>query len=106
MTTVNLEGKDTVRYLSISHLPPILQIQVQRVQFDRANGRAYKSTSHLAFPEIIYMDRYLDSEDAELQMRRQEAWEWKTEISALERRKLELTNTPVSSRNGLAVFGA
>ena len=95
VTTVNLEGKDTMRYLSISELPPILQLQVQRVQFDRKSGKAYKSTAHLKFPETIYMDRYLDSADPLLQAKREEAWEWKTEITALEKQKMGLTNKSV-----------
>lgn len=96
VTTVNLEGKDTIRYLSISELPPVLQLQVQRVQFDRKSGKAYKSTAYLKFPETIYMDRYLDSNDPVLEAKREEAWVWKTEIAALEKRKAGLTNTSVS----------
>ena len=95
VTTVNLEGKDTIRYLSISELPPVLQIQVQRVQFDRAIGKTYKSTALLKFPETIYMDRYLDSSDPLLQAKREEAWAWKREIASLEKRRAGLTNTSV-----------
>ncbi|KAF8449694.1 hypothetical protein BGX38DRAFT_1187333 [Terfezia claveryi] len=95
VTTVNLEGKDTIRYLSISELPPVLQIQIQRVQFDRTIGKTYKSTAHLKFPETIYMDRYLDSSDPLLQAKREEAWAWKREIASLERRRAGLTNTSV-----------
>lgn len=95
VTTVNLEGKDTIRYLSISELPPVLQIQIQRVQFDRTIGKTYKSTALLKFPETIYMDRYLDSSDPLLQAKREEAWVWKMEIASLEKRRAGLTNTSV-----------
>ena len=37
---VDLEGQEAKRFLSISQLPPVLQIQVQRVQFDREKGSA------------------------------------------------------------------
>ncbi|KAF8461076.1 hypothetical protein BDZ91DRAFT_737822 [Kalaharituber pfeilii] len=96
VSAVNLEGKDTIRYLSISELPRVLQLQIQRVQFDRKNGRAYKSTAHLRFSETIYMDRYIDSDDPELQSKREEAWRWKTEIASLEKRKAGLMNTSVN----------
>ena len=92
---MNLEGKDTIRYLSISELPPVLQIQIQRVQFDRTIGKTYKSTALLRFPETIYMDRYLDSNDPLLQEKREEAWVWKREIASLEKRRAGLTNTSV-----------
>ncbi|KAI5790352.1 hypothetical protein FPQ18DRAFT_337814 [Pyronema domesticum] len=55
---VDLEGKHARRYLSITKLPPILSIQVQRVQFNREAGSAYKSHTALNFPETLYMDRY------------------------------------------------
>lgn len=93
---VDLEGTEAKRYLAITHLPPILQIQVQRVQFDREKGSAYKSNSHLNFPETIYMDRYIDTDDNALKIRREESWKWKAELSALLKRKEVLTNTPIN----------
>ncbi|KAL7269842.1 ubiquitin-specific protease ubp2 [Rhizina undulata] len=92
---VDLEGREAKRYLSISHLPPILQIQVQRVQFDRQRGSAYKSNAHLRFPEIIYMDRYMETEDSALKNRREESWKWKKELKALEERKAQLAKTKI-----------
>ncbi|KAI5806349.1 hypothetical protein EDC01DRAFT_609601 [Geopyxis carbonaria] len=93
---VDLEGREARRYLSISHLPPILQIQVQRVQFDREKGSAYKSNAHLSFQETIFMDRYMDTEDSALKARREESWGWKEELRALAKRRDELTKTDVS----------
>lgn len=93
---VDLEGREAKRFLSISHLPPILQIQVQRVQYDRAKASAYKSNSHLSFPNTIYLDRYMDTIDPELQRRREETWKWKEELKTLESRVAALTNTQVT----------
>jgi ubiquitin carboxyl-terminal hydrolase 25/28 len=81
---VDLEGKHARRYLSITKLPPILSIQVQRVQFNREAGSAYKSHTALNFPETLYMDRYLDSEDDALLKRRENAWKWKEELRQLQ----------------------
>jgi ubiquitin carboxyl-terminal hydrolase 25/28 len=92
---VDLEGREAKRFLSISHLPPILQIQVQRVQYDRAKASAYKSNSHLKFPEAIYLDRYMDTDDPELQARREETWKWKEELKVLESRMGTLASTQV-----------
>lgn len=57
---VELDGNDAIRELSISRAPPFLQIQLQRVQFDRATLRTYKSNEFLRFHERIYLDRYMD----------------------------------------------
>jgi len=92
---VDLEGREAKRFLSISHLPPILQIQVQRVQYDRAKASAYKSNSHLKFPDTIYLDRYMETDDPDLKAKREESWVWKEELKALEQRLAELTKTRV-----------
>lgn len=93
---VDLEGREARRYLSISHLPPILQIQVQRVQFDRARSAAYKSNSHLKFDETIYLDRYIDTDNQDLKERREKSWQWKEEMKILEKRKVSMTKTQVN----------
>ncbi|CUS10447.1 unnamed protein product [Tuber aestivum] len=95
---VDLEGREAKRFLSISHLPPILQIQVQRVQYDRARASAYKSNSHLKFPETIYLDRYMETDEPDLKAKREESWVWKEELKALEQRLAELTKTPAGIR--------
>lgn len=92
---VDLEGREAKRHLSITDLPPILQIQVQRVQFDRAKASAYKSNSHLHFQETIYLDRYIDTNDPVLTARREESWRWKEELKVLEKRKAALAKTQV-----------
>lgn len=92
---VDLEGQEARRFLSISHLPPVLQIQVQRVQFDREKGSAYKSNAHLDFPEILFMDRYMDTDDPALLTRREESLKWKEELRNLAQRKACLNKTSI-----------
>jgi len=94
---VDLEGREARRYLSISNLPPVLQIQVQRVQFDREKASAYKSNAYLNFPETLFMDRYVDTDDPALRARREESWRWKEELRKLAKRKADLTKTSVRS---------
>ncbi|KAF3925260.1 hypothetical protein ABW20_dc0105926 [Dactylellina cionopaga] len=88
---VELEGKQARRHLSITSLPDILQIQVQRVQFNRETKQPYKSNAPLTFSETIFMDRYMASDDKGLMQRREQSWGWKTELEKLEKRKGELT---------------
>ena len=94
---VEVAGGTEPQYSTISHLPPVLQIHIQRAQFDPLAKKGYKSENHLDFREIIYMDRYLDSADPEIAQRRQESWEWKRQLSRLEARRSQLTETDVCS---------
>jgi ubiquitin carboxyl-terminal hydrolase 25/28 len=74
----------------ITKLPIILQVQIQRVYFDRVALRPYKSIEPLAFPETLYMDRYFDTGDATILKKREEVDEWKVEISKLKERREKL----------------
>ena len=93
---VEVGGSLEPQYTTLSQIPPVLQIMVQRVQFDPEKKTTFKSNHHLNLKETIYMDRYMDSSDADLQQRRQECWQWKKELAALEARKVQLTQTEVT----------
>ncbi len=94
---VEVGGGYEPQYTTISQLPPILQVLVQRVQFDPERKTPYKSNHHLELKETIYMDRYMDSADPDLMQRRRECWSWKKRLNDLRKRELELTATDVSS---------
>lgn len=87
---VSTGGETLTRTERITHLPTILQIQIQRVYYDKQLCRPYKDISPLPFPETLYMDRYLDTDDPEIIKKRAEVVEWKSELAALKRRKDKL----------------
>ncbi|RAL03741.1 ubiquitin-specific protease UBP2 [Aspergillus ibericus CBS 121593] len=87
---VNVENSVAEQYGAISKLPPVLQIQVQRVQFDPVTKRSFKSTHHLGLQETIYLDRYMDTQQPEFLERRQQSWQWKSTLRELEARRAEL----------------
>ncbi|KAL4788218.1 hypothetical protein BJX76DRAFT_200852 [Aspergillus varians] len=87
---VNVEDSVAEQYATISKLPPILQVQVQRVQFDAVKKRSFKSTHHLDLKETIYLDRYMDTRQPEILNRRKQCWEWKDKLRKLEARRAEL----------------
>ncbi|KAL3446616.1 hypothetical protein BJX65DRAFT_278910 [Aspergillus insuetus] len=87
---VNVEDSVAEQYATISKLPPVLQIQVQRVQFDAVKKRSFKSTHHLDLKETIYLDRYMDTRHPEILKRRRQCWEWKDALRGLEARRAEL----------------
>ncbi|KAH0565972.1 hypothetical protein GP486_000640 [Trichoglossum hirsutum] len=90
---IDVDETTALQFHSISHNPPVLQIQVQRVQFDKAKNTPYKADSHLALEKVIFLDRYMDSDDPVLMSKREKSWQWKEELMRLEWRKRELMQT-------------
>lgn len=52
------------RSVALDEAPPLLQVHIQRVQYDRTAGRAVKDKGALALPDVVYADRYMDPERA------------------------------------------
>ena len=87
------EAKES-QYTTISVLPPILQIHIARAQYDKEKASLFKSNHHLAFPPVVFMDRYVDAPgDADLHQRRHESWAWKRELARLEKQEAALEKT-------------
>ncbi|AOA63942.1 Ubiquitin carboxyl-terminal hydrolase 2 [Komagataella phaffii CBS 7435] len=101
---IDLDDGQVKRSLTITELPKFLQIQVQRVQFDRERGIPFKALDPLPFHEKLYMDRYLETDNEELILKRKEIFQWKNEISKLNRRKDEIlvpSSHSMTPRNAL-----
>ncbi|KAH9817242.1 ubiquitin carboxyl-terminal hydrolase [Melampsora americana] len=90
---VDVENGKAIRRVGLVHLPPILQIQLQRVQFDRSTHTVFKSNAYIKFEERLRMDRYLepDPEDQIALERRAKTIECRKEIESLRGRYNELT---------------
>ena len=101
---VEVGGALEPQYTTISQLPPVLQVHVQRAQFDPEKKSSFKSNHHLELKETIYMDRYMDTADEDLMQRRRECWTWKKDLAHLQARKLDLTKTNVSAMGNDMVF--
>ncbi|CAE6445699.1 unnamed protein product [Rhizoctonia solani] len=56
-------GRRSRMEVSLLDLPPILQIQLQRVQFNRETMQAFKSNAYVKFEETLLMDRFLANGD-------------------------------------------
>jgi len=77
-------------YTTISQLPPVLQIFVQRTAYSMAKGQ-YKVKDHLQLEETLYMDRYMDSsEKTDLHGRHRKVWAWEKDLDKLEKRRLKI----------------
>lgn len=73
-------GQEATREVTVKTLPPVLQVLVQRVQFDRATANVYKSNAYVQFEKVIYLDRYLDENFTELKDKRNEVAQWRSEL--------------------------
>lgn len=99
MQDVEVEGATERQYTTISELPPILQIHINRAQFDTTKKTAIKSDHHLQLRETIYMDRYMETKDPDLIQRRQDCWKWKEELAEAQAERKEYdTETSESLR--------
>ncbi|KAJ5640591.1 hypothetical protein N7528_000216 [Penicillium herquei] len=94
--SIIVDNHEAEQYGAITRPPPVLQIQVQRVQFDPVKKTSYKSTNHLQLAETIYLDRYMDSSRPEILQKRRDCWEWKKRLVALQQRRNELLSTEYS----------
>ena len=102
---VEIGNNQIPQYTSITKLPPILQIQIQRTAWNRGTGAGSKNSNPVVFPETIYLDRYMDSGNPEspLMKRRRQAWKWKAELRTLEARQsaLQVTEAEMSVPDAL-----
>ena len=96
---ISVEGSEADQFAAISQLPPILQVQVQRVQFDSVKKSSFKSTNYLQLLETIYMDRYMDTQKPDIMEKRRQGWEWKEDLRNLEARRAELFRTEARTRS-------
>ncbi|KUJ10644.1 ubiquitin C-terminal hydrolase-like protein [Mollisia scopiformis] len=91
---VEVDNTVCPQYSCISKLPPVLQIQIQRTDYDKDSQRSSKNRTAVTFPETIYLDRYVDTGDPNsmVMKRRRETWRWKEKLRKLEARQEALKN--------------
>lgn len=106
-------GESIRRTVTLTDSPAIMQIQLQRVQFDRIKG-VYKSQAHLEVGQTLYMDRYLDfdpldpADEARLEKRkkgresRRRIAELRTRLRDLEPEKKSVSETLKQTSNFLS----
>lgn len=95
---VTIDGKDARRRVTLVDVPPVLQIQLKRVQYDRVLKKIWKSNAHMSFGETLTMDRYLeiDPEDTEAVARRDQSINLRQELEKLRLRFKSLSDGKVS----------
>lgn len=95
---LDLEEGTSRRTLQIKTLPRYLQIQVQRVQFDRVSFMPYKNLNPVIFDDTIYMDRYMASEEgSDLQELQERSKKLGEELTAL-KNEIESSRSDIIER--------
>ncbi|KAJ3020283.1 ubiquitin-specific protease ubp2 [Thoreauomyces humboldtii] len=59
LTKVDLDGVVAEKELSMTIVPPILTIQIQRAKFNRETKKAYKQNDFMKFEKSLRLDRYV-----------------------------------------------
>jgi uncharacterized UBP type Zn finger protein len=89
-------GHEATREVTVKSFPPVLQILVQRVQFDRATANVYKSNAYIQFDRVIYLDRYADDNFEQLKERRAEVADWRAELEKNKKQVAKYAKSNVS----------
>lgn len=84
------EDGEVRRKVTVSEVPSILQIQIQRVYYDREKFMPFKSIEPLPFSDTLYMDRYMDTSNPKLLKEIKKSDELKMELRKLKARQRKL----------------
>ncbi|KAI9703979.1 MAG: ubiquitin-specific protease ubp2 [Bogoriella megaspora] len=71
-------------YVTIETCPPVFGIQLKRGGWDAKTKQGFKLEHHLQLDDVIYLDRYMDTDDAQIKEMKRERWGLKKQIRNLE----------------------
>ncbi|RMZ91876.1 hypothetical protein DV736_g914, partial [Chaetothyriales sp. CBS 134916] len=92
-------------FVSVSRLPPVISILLDRVAWDSDLKRPIKLNHHVEIPERIFLDRYLEAPaDSDLFERRKQAWAWKRELIKLDKRRKVLETSYAGAADVPSLF--
>jgi ubiquitin carboxyl-terminal hydrolase 25/28 len=92
---IELESGPTLRYSTITKLPPIMQLYIQRQGFDIKRAESFILKHHVQLDETIYLDRYVESSNQELLTARKASWSFKTRIRKLQEKRVPYAMRPL-----------
>ncbi|KAJ3760944.1 hypothetical protein EV360DRAFT_38833 [Lentinula raphanica] len=88
--TIEYEGQYVPMEVGLVKVPPLLQVQLQRVQFNRELLQSWKSQAYVKFGETLYMDRFMDNADPD---KRKKSKQVQDELNACRERLKLLTKS-------------
>jgi ubiquitin carboxyl-terminal hydrolase 25/28 len=94
-TLDEIPGSDGVkRFKTITKLPPVFQIYLQRQDFDHARQDAVVNKHHIQLEDVIYLDRFANPD---LHGVREKSWELDAKIKELQAEKASLEATSIDA---------
>ena len=99
-------GKKVRQYKTIANLPPILQINIPRNTYDPVLKRGVKVEFKMHLEDTLYMDRYVDKPGSDIMELRQQCWDWRKRLQAMEAEKQVLSGMSLPVKNGSTAFTA
>ncbi|KAG0079863.1 ubiquitin-specific protease ubp2 [Linnemannia elongata] len=90
--------------ITVTELPPVLQIHLLRTQFDINDKTSYKTNATVSLPKRIYLDQYLESNQEEQATRFKRMKLWKKERRVC-RKMLDFKKRPLN-RHGSPFLSA
>ncbi|KAJ3191807.1 ubiquitin-specific protease ubp2, partial [Dinochytrium kinnereticum] len=102
---VEYEGKQALRTLSISTLPPILTITLKRVQYSVEAQTSFKNNAYMKFQERIFVDRFCIENEESVNEKRKESATLISELESLQS-QIQKTDTQIlqDALDGLQVL--
>ncbi|TPX49190.1 hypothetical protein SeLEV6574_g01608 [Synchytrium endobioticum] len=73
-----------VKYTTITQVPPVLMINIQRSMFDKKTNIQYKEHQYTNYPPRLYLDRFMETNDSQLAEKQKCDIQWRNDIMSLE----------------------
>ncbi|KAF7193198.1 putative ubiquitin carboxyl-terminal hydrolase 2 [Pseudocercospora fuligena] len=90
-------------YKSLATIPPLFQVNIPRINWDKSTGTTSKSEACVKLPDELYLDRYCDDANEQVLPRRKACWGWRRQLHALRKEQQSLTRTSLDLDGPTAV---
>ena len=100
LQTIDHGDKKLKQYKTLQSLPPILQINIPRITYDRATGRGVKVDHKVHLEESLYLDRYFEWDAPEIMQRREQCWQWRQQLAVLQAQRDVLNRNAATELEG------
>jgi ubiquitin carboxyl-terminal hydrolase 25 len=98
--TLTVNNSNTKRFRTITKLPPIFQIYLQRQDYDMTRGDSVVNRHFIELNEVIYLDRFMTLSDPALQSLRQQSWDIDAQLSKFRSKRAALESTTLPGITG------
>jgi ubiquitin carboxyl-terminal hydrolase 25/28 len=95
-----LDSKSIKRYRTLTKLPPIFQVYLQRQDYDAEKRDTVINKHHIQLNDLIYLDRFTTDDNPERLMLREESWDMDSQLLKLRAKRNILQNSTENGKDG------